>query len=57
MHKPLQKNTATEYQTIDEPNFLYEMDQITQEIIKSLLESQNTGLLGVFTVLKATQKG
>lgn len=41
---------------VNETNFIYEMDQITQEINLSLLESLNSGLLGEIAVPKCTQK-
>jgi len=36
------KNLATVHAKIEDTNFLYEMDQITQAIINSILEAQNT---------------
>jgi len=50
------RNFATEVKIVEEPNFIYEMDQVTQAIIASLIESQNTSLLGEFTVPKTSQK-
>jgi len=53
--EPLQKNTATEFAKIEEPNFLYEMDQITQSIITVILETQGN-MLGEIVVPKSKQK-
>lgn len=41
---------------VEEPNFLYEMDQITQSIIAAVLDAQNTGFIGDITVPKTSQK-
>jgi len=51
------KNIATEISKIEEPNFLYELDQITQSIINSILEAQHTlNMMGQITVPNSTQK-
>eukprot|EP01117_Protostelium_nocturnum_P001870 TRINITY_DN1238_c0_g1_i3.p1 TRINITY_DN1238_c0_g1~~TRINITY_DN1238_c0_g1_i3.p1 ORF type:complete len:230 (-),score=53.86 TRINITY_DN1238_c0_g1_i3:75-764(-) len=47
------KNAATEFKKLEEPNFLFELDQITQSIISAVLEASNTGLTGDMVVPKS----
>jgi len=50
------KNSATEFNKIELPNFLFEMDQITQSIVSDVLESSNAGNLGEIPVSNSTMK-
>jgi len=51
------KNIATDISKIEEPNFLYELDQITQSIMNSILEAQRTlNMVGQLSVPNSNQK-
>ncbi|PRP83169.1 hypothetical protein PROFUN_09597 [Planoprotostelium fungivorum] len=50
------KNPATEYEKMEEPNFVYEMDQMTQTIINAVLEASNQGLSGDMVVPKSKHR-
>jgi hypothetical protein len=41
---------------VEQPNFLFEMDQTTQAIINAVLEASNAGRLGEISVPKAQKK-
>jgi len=50
------RHVATEADKVEEPNFVYEMDQVTKAIINALLESQGNGFLGELKVPSSSQK-
>ncbi|KAJ3226713.1 kti12, chromatin associated [Clydaea vesicula] len=55
--KTLVPNFATIVKPLTEPNYLYQLDKITQEIIQSILQVQKEGFSGgYFTVKNAKEK-
>lgn len=51
------RNVATELAKVEEPNFLYEMDQVTQAIINALMDAQQSmNIIGEIPVPKSSKK-
>lgn len=56
LRKPPPPNQSTQSQPLSETNFLHELDRLTQDVIRNIMDTQRTSVPGEYVVLSNSQE-